>query len=199
MYILSPASEVGSLTNHLGSRQRQDTSQRPFSPLTGGLDLTPTGSLQYLSKVYLMTDYLELKNTDRHWTCFTKAFTKTITVYEEQLKFVRPNQSYPHGNCNQYWLFYIHQKGKCEKVWRKYTNPARNFCKQKLRPLLWWHRYIGQSIPQNVLKNENEKQYKTKKPPPPFGEGPNSLLDQKYAMKWFSLQINQVPPKYLYL
>ncbi len=69
--ILSCASEVGSPTNHLGSGQRRDKDQGPFSPLRGGLDLTPTGSLQ--DKVYLMTDYLKCKNTDQHWTCFTKA------------------------------------------------------------------------------------------------------------------------------
>ena len=45
-YILSQASEMGSPTNHLGSGQRRDTDQGPFSPLTGGLALTPTGSLQ---------------------------------------------------------------------------------------------------------------------------------------------------------
>ncbi len=38
----------------------------PFSPLTGGLDLTPTGEPP-------MTDYLKFKNTDRLWACFTKA------------------------------------------------------------------------------------------------------------------------------
>ncbi len=37
--ILSRASEVGSPTNHLGSRQRRDTGQGPFSPLTGGQGL----------------------------------------------------------------------------------------------------------------------------------------------------------------
>ncbi len=51
--ILSCANEVVSLTNHLGSGQRRDTEQGPFSPLTGGLD-----------KVYLMTDHLKFKNTD---------------------------------------------------------------------------------------------------------------------------------------
>ncbi len=45
-YILLRASEVGSPMNHLGSGQRRDTGQGPFSPFTGGLDLTPTGSLQ---------------------------------------------------------------------------------------------------------------------------------------------------------
>ncbi len=39
-YILSLASEAGSLTNRLGSGQRQDTDQGPFSPSTDGLDLT---------------------------------------------------------------------------------------------------------------------------------------------------------------
>ncbi len=59
IYILSSASKVGSPTNHLGSGQQRDTDQGPFSLLTGGL--------------YLMTDYLKFKNTDQHWTCFTKA------------------------------------------------------------------------------------------------------------------------------
>ena len=43
-YILSRVSEVGSPINHLGSGQRRDTGQGPFSPLTGGLDLTPRQS-----------------------------------------------------------------------------------------------------------------------------------------------------------
>ena len=63
--ILSRASEVGSLMNHLGSAQRLDTDQGPFSPLTGGLE--------YLDKVNLMTDHLKFKNTDRLWTGFTNA------------------------------------------------------------------------------------------------------------------------------
>ncbi len=47
MYIiLLRASEMGSPKNHLGSGQRRDTDQGPFSPLTGGLDLTLMGSLQ---------------------------------------------------------------------------------------------------------------------------------------------------------
>ena len=41
--ILSHASEVGSPTNHLGSRQQQDTGQGSSSPFTGGRVLTPTG------------------------------------------------------------------------------------------------------------------------------------------------------------
>ncbi len=41
--ILLRASEVGSPIDHLGSRQRRDTGQGSSSPLTGGLDLTPTG------------------------------------------------------------------------------------------------------------------------------------------------------------
>ncbi len=36
MDILSRAREVGSPTNHLGSRQRRDTDQGSSSPLTGG-------------------------------------------------------------------------------------------------------------------------------------------------------------------
>ncbi len=35
-YVLSRASEVGSPTNHLGSRQRRDTGQGSSSPLTSG-------------------------------------------------------------------------------------------------------------------------------------------------------------------
>ncbi len=50
LYILSRASEVGSPTNHLGSRQRRDTGQGCSSPLTGG----------------------RKRRTDC-WTCFTKA------------------------------------------------------------------------------------------------------------------------------
>ncbi len=34
---------AGSPTNHLGSGQRRDTGQGSSGPLTGGLDLTPTG------------------------------------------------------------------------------------------------------------------------------------------------------------
>ena len=41
--ILSCASKVGSPTNHLGSKQRQDTGQGSSSPLTGGRNLTPMG------------------------------------------------------------------------------------------------------------------------------------------------------------
>ena len=52
LWVLSRASEVGSPTNHLGSRQRRDTGQGPLN---------------------LMTDYLEFKNTDWLWTCVTKA------------------------------------------------------------------------------------------------------------------------------
>ena len=70
--------------NHLGSGQQRDMDHGPFSPVTGGLDLTPTGEppsaceehnayVKYLDKVNLMTDYLKSKNTDRLWTCFTKA------------------------------------------------------------------------------------------------------------------------------
>ncbi len=53
--------------------------QGPFSPLTGGLDLTPSACaehnayIKYLDKVYLMTDYLKFQNADRLWTCLTKA------------------------------------------------------------------------------------------------------------------------------
>ncbi len=50
--ILSRASEVGSQTNHLGSRQRRDTGQGSSSPLTGGRILT-----KYLDKVNLITNY----------------------------------------------------------------------------------------------------------------------------------------------
>ncbi len=49
--MLSRADEVGSPTNHLGSRQRQDTGQVSSSPLTGGLNL--------------VINYQKLKNTDR--------------------------------------------------------------------------------------------------------------------------------------
>ncbi len=68
--ILSRASEVGSPTNHLGSRQRRDTGQGSSSPLTDGLDLTPT--------VNLMINYQKLINMDRllwtdYWSRFTKA------------------------------------------------------------------------------------------------------------------------------
>ncbi len=49
--ILSRASKVGSLINHLGSGQRRDTDPGPFRPLTSGLNL--------------MTDYLKFNNTDR--------------------------------------------------------------------------------------------------------------------------------------
>ncbi len=41
--ILSRASEMGSPTNHLGSRQRRDTGQGSSSSLTDGRILTPTG------------------------------------------------------------------------------------------------------------------------------------------------------------
>ena len=39
IYILTRASEVGSPTNHHGSRQRRDTGQGSFSPLTGERNL----------------------------------------------------------------------------------------------------------------------------------------------------------------
>ena len=82
--ILSRASEMGSPTNHLGSRQLQDTGQGSSSPLTGGWILTHTGEpptctehntyTKYLDKVNLMINYQKLNNTDwLHWTRFTKA------------------------------------------------------------------------------------------------------------------------------
>ncbi len=67
--ILSRASEVGSPTNHLVSRQRRDTGQGSSSPLTGGLDLTPRGEhntyAKYLGKANLVINYQKLKNTER--------------------------------------------------------------------------------------------------------------------------------------
>ena len=65
-YILSCASEAGSPTNCLGSGQRRDTDL--------GLSACEKHKTyaKYLDKVYIMTDYLKLKNTGHHWTCFTK-------------------------------------------------------------------------------------------------------------------------------
>ncbi len=60
--ILSRTSEVGSPTNHLGSRQRQDTGQGSSSLLTGGLD--PTYA-KYLDRANLVINYQKLKNTDQ--------------------------------------------------------------------------------------------------------------------------------------
>ncbi len=37
-------------------------------------------------------------------------------------------------------------------------------------------------VPQNVLKNEKENQYKTKKPSP-FGEGPNQYKTKKAPIR----------------
>ena len=74
VFILSCASEVGSPTNQLGSRQRRDMGQGSYSLLTGGRDLTPTGdpptcgvtqSAKYLDKLNLMINYQKLKKTDR--------------------------------------------------------------------------------------------------------------------------------------
>ena len=48
-YILSSATEVGSLNNRLGSGPRRDTDQGPFSPSTGGLGLTLMGASNLLS------------------------------------------------------------------------------------------------------------------------------------------------------
>ena len=89
--ILSRANKVGSPTNHLGFRQRKDTGQGSSSlidiklkamvypgrllgsPLSKEWLLMLCQPRSDLDKVDLMTDYLKLKNTDRLWTCFTKA------------------------------------------------------------------------------------------------------------------------------
>ncbi len=71
--ILSCASEVGSPTNHLGSRQQWDTGQGSSSLLTGGLNLTPTEHCmyaKYLDIVNLVINYQKLKKKTQtnYWT-----------------------------------------------------------------------------------------------------------------------------------
>ncbi len=71
--------EAGSPKNRLGSRQRRDMDQGPFSPSTSELDLTLSACakhnayVKYPHKAYTMTDDLKFKNTGQHLTCFTKA------------------------------------------------------------------------------------------------------------------------------
>ncbi len=67
--ILSRASEAGSPTSRLGSGQRLDTDQGPFSPSPDGLGLTLMGSLQPAefhngsTGFNTLTDHLKIKNT----------------------------------------------------------------------------------------------------------------------------------------
>ncbi len=65
--LLSRVSEVGSPTNHLGSRQRRDTGQGSSSLLTGGRNLTPTGEPpeRNMYAKYLVKNYQKFKKTDR--------------------------------------------------------------------------------------------------------------------------------------
>ena len=56
--MLSRASEAGSIPNRLGSGQRRDTDQGPFSPSADGLDLTLMGSIQRV-EFLIMTDHLK--------------------------------------------------------------------------------------------------------------------------------------------
>ncbi len=59
----------------LGSGQRRDTGQGSSSPLTGGLDLTPTG-------FNLIISYQNWKTRTVHWTRFTKAgWAWHVTIY----------------------------------------------------------------------------------------------------------------------
>ncbi len=53
MYVLSRASEAGSPTNHLGPGQRQDTGPGIL------------WSVKYLDRANLVTNYQNLKKTDR--------------------------------------------------------------------------------------------------------------------------------------
>ncbi len=85
--ILSCASEVGSPMNHLGSRQRRDMGQGPFSPF--------------------MTNYLKLKNIDRLWTCFTKAgWAWHVTIlFRYFLNDVGIIQHFTPQNAKKCWTF----------------------------------------------------------------------------------------------